>query len=148
MFRRLVSGSLWNRTSTALSPTTLAVTRGHFSVSRVALFSTRNNVMSTPGPLQQSMEEKIRKLLNPTSLEVKNESHLHRHHAPMQGVTSTETHFRMTIVSTSFEGQTLMQRHRTIYKLLDDELAMQDGVHALALVTKTPQEYAKMSSSS
>ncbi|KAI9597030.1 bola protein [Syncephalis fuscata] len=103
--------------------------------------------MALSGPLQQSMEEKIRVEFNPTTLEVKNESHLHRHHAPMQGVTSTETHFRMTIVSSVFEGKSLMQRHRAIYKLLADELAAQDGVHALALVTKTPQEYANMSSS-
>jgi stress-induced morphogen len=49
---------------------------------------------SSVGPIQQRMEEKIRAALSPTELIIENESHLHRHHAPMQGVNSTETHFR------------------------------------------------------
>mgnify|MGYP000627945636 FL=1 len=32
--------------------------------------------------------------LNPQTLEIYNDSHLHSHHKAMQGVTSKETHFR------------------------------------------------------
>lgn len=34
-----------------------------------------------------------------------------------------------------------MSRHRKVYELLDDEI--KGGVHALALVTRTPDEDAK-----
>ncbi|KAJ2582588.1 BolA domain UV induced protein Uvi31, partial [Coemansia sp. RSA 1797] len=47
------------------------------------------------GPIEKLIEERISKELAPTSLKIINESHMHRHHAPMQGVESTETHFRV-----------------------------------------------------
>ncbi len=46
----------------------------------------------------------------------------------------------MEVVSTAFDGKPLVQRHRMIYQLLQEELAMAGGVHALALKTKTPME--------
>ncbi|KAK9694723.1 BolA domain UV induced protein Uvi31 [Basidiobolus ranarum] len=90
------------------------------------------------GPIYLSMEKKLTEGLKPEKLEIVNESHLHAHHAPMKGVTSKETHFRVYVVSDQFEGKNLMQRHRMIYSLLNDELA--EGLHALALKTKTPKE--------
>ncbi|ORX91847.1 bola-like protein [Basidiobolus meristosporus CBS 931.73] len=90
------------------------------------------------GPVYQSIQKKLTENLKPDSLEIINESHLHAHHEPMQGVTSRETHFRVKIVSSQFEGKNLMQRHRMIYGLLNDEFAQ--GLHALALKTKTPKE--------
>ncbi|CAO3617830.1 unnamed protein product [Cunninghamella echinulata] len=56
----------------------------------------------------------------------------------MKGNTNKETHFKVTVVSDKFEGKTLMQRHRLIYSLLDDEL--KQGLHALTLKTKTQKE--------
>ncbi|CAM0137391.1 BolA domain UV induced protein Uvi31 [Umbelopsis sp. WA50703] len=95
------------------------------------------------GPVQQQMEAKLQEAFKPTILDIVNESHLHAHHEAMQGNTNRETHFRVTIVSEDFQGKNLMQRHRSIYNLLNDEL--QAGVHALSLKTKTPQEIEKSS---
>ncbi|CAO3693971.1 unnamed protein product [Umbelopsis ramanniana] len=95
------------------------------------------------GPVQQTMEAKLQEAFNPSILDVVNESHLHAHHEAMKGNTDKETHFRVTIVSDAFAGKNLMQRHRSIYTLLNDEL--QAGVHALSLKTKTPQEIEKSS---
>ncbi|ORZ01674.1 bola protein [Syncephalastrum racemosum] len=66
---------------------------------------------------------------------------MHSHHAAMEGNTNKETHFRITIVSDAFADKTLMQRHRSVYKLLNKEL--QEGVHALTLRTKTTAEIEK-----
>ncbi|CEP16802.1 hypothetical protein [Parasitella parasitica] len=100
-----------------------------------------NDFMETKekGPIQLSIEDKIIEALHPTVLEVVNESHLHAHHAAMKGNTNKETHFRLTIVSEEFKKKSLMQRHRLIYTLLDDELKNQ-GLHALTLKTKTQEE--------
>ena len=44
------------------------------------------------------------------------------------------------MVSGAFDGKTLVQRHRMVYSLLQEEIA--GGVHALALKTKSPAEAA------
>ena len=43
------------------------------------------------------------------------------------------------LISESFVGKPLVQRHRAVNACLKDELA--SGVHALALNTYTPQEW-------
>ncbi|KAI8976043.1 bola-like protein-domain-containing protein [Pilobolus umbonatus] len=94
------------------------------------------------GPIQEAIETKVSQALNPSIMEIINESHLHAHHAAMKGNTHKETHFKMTIVSEDFAGKSMMQRHRMIYSLLGDELQHQ-GLHALTLKTKTPAELQK-----
>ncbi|GES73948.1 bola-like protein [Rhizophagus clarus] len=79
--------------------------------------------MAEVGPVHQSIQKKLTNALNPTSLEIINESHLHAHHQAMKDVTSKETHFRVSIVSDHFEGKKLIQRHRLIYDLLNEEMA-------------------------
>ena len=81
--------------------------------------------------------------LTPTTLDIHNDSHLHAHHAPMQGVTSKETHFRVIITSEAFQSKMQAARHRLVYSLLKDELAQEGGIHALQLRTMTPEEEAK-----
>ena len=70
-----------------------------------------------------------------------NDSHKHKGHAGVQENVSAETHFRIEMVSKKFEGLKLPQRHRMVYSLLQDEMAQANGIHALQLSLKTPQEY-------
>ena len=42
------------------------------------------------------------------------------------------------MVSKAFEGKRKVQRHRTVYSLLDDEI--KGGIHALSLDLKAPSE--------
>jgi len=47
-------------------------------------------------------------------------------------------HFRLYVSSKAFEGKNLIQRHKMVYKALDE--AMQDGrIHALEITTEIPQ---------
>lgn len=48
-----------------------------------------------------------------------------------------ESKFAINIVSNSFEGMTLLKRHRSVYGLMADEMKI---VHAVSLDTKTPEE--------
>jgi acid stress-induced BolA-like protein IbaG/YrbA len=48
-------------------------------------------------------------------------------------------HFEALVVSDSFEGKSLVERHQVIYAALGD--AMRARVHALALKTLTPAQY-------
>ena len=58
----------------------------------------------------------------------------------MAGSTSQETHFRVVITSSAFEKKMQPARHRMVYSLLKDEMAMEGGIHALQLRTKTEEE--------
>ena len=86
--------------------------------------------------LQSRMREKLMISLNPTRLDVVNESHLHAGHASSPG--TGESHFRVLVVSTDFEGKSRVERHRIVNELLKDEL--RDGVHALAIKALAPGE--------
>jgi BolA protein len=97
--------------------------------------------MTQAGPLYRQIEAKIQQQLAPTFLDIQDDSAKHRHHQAMVGNTLPETHFRVTIVSEEFKGKPLIKRHRMINELLKEEFTQ--GLHALQLVTKTPEEYNK-----
>ena len=86
--------------------------------------------------IQQQIEQKLQALA-PQWLQVDNESH--RHHVPAH----SETHFRVVMVSSAFDGQRLIDRQRTIHAALADELA--GDVHALGMRLFTPEEWQKKS---
>ncbi|KAI8938718.1 hypothetical protein NX059_004586 [Plenodomus lindquistii] len=85
-------------------------------------------------------DKTITEALEPSTLEVYNDSHKHAHHKAMQGVTSRETHFRVVITSSAFQGKMQVARHRMVNSLMKDELAREGGIHALQLTTRTPEE--------
>ena len=71
----------------------------------------------------ETIRRKITERLAPETLEVKDESH-----------------FRIRVVSDSFEGLGAVARQRLINDILREELA--GPVHALAMKTLTPEENA------
>src|SRR5215467_2818943 len=78
-----------------------------------------------------AIETKLRAALQPTRVMVVDESELHKGHAGHR--PGGQSHFRVEIVSSAFEGQTRVDRQRRVYEILSDELKA--GVHALALKT-------------
>lgn len=87
--------------------------------------------------LQDTITAKLRSNFNIAELNVINESHLHAGHQP-QFDGSGETHFRIQLVSSDFEGQSRVARHRAINELLKPELDA--GLHAMALELAAPGE--------
>lgn len=77
--------------------------------------------------------KKLISSFSPLHLEVLNESYKHK--VP----EGSETHFKIQIVSKSFDNLNLIARHRLIYSCLDVEL--KTGVHALALDCKTENQW-------
>ncbi len=82
--------------------------------------------------MQTTIEQKLSGELEVDYLQVENESHLHNV-AP-----GAESHFKVTIVSNSFDDQILIKRHRAVNQILQQEMQQ---IHALALHTLTPQEW-------
>lgn len=99
----------------------------------------------TTGPVGRLIKERITAELNPQVLVIKNDSHKHAHHAAMRGSDNiTESHFRMTIVTDKFQGLNQPARHRLVYGMFKDEMAQENGIHAMQLSTKTPEEWEKL----
>ncbi|HEX7387280.1 MAG TPA: BolA family protein [Castellaniella sp.] len=70
--------------------------------------------------------------LNPTQLDVINESHLHVGHAAAQG----GCHFRVRLTCAQFQGLGTLARHRLVYDCVRD--LMPHPIHALAIEASTP----------
>ena len=85
------------------------------------------------------IREKLTTRLALEALEVIDESHLHAGHAGAR--EGGESHFRITVVSSQFEGLSRVARPRLINDILRAELA--GPIHALAMKTQTPEEAAR-----
>lgn len=66
--------------------------------------------------------------LNPETLDVIDDSHLHVGHA---GAKSGKGHFTVKIKSASFQDKNLVQSHRMVYEALGE--LMQTDIHALSI---------------
>jgi BolA protein len=81
--------------------------------------------------------EEIRQLLtsalNPENLEVIDESHKHAGHA---GAKSGKGHFVVNIISSCFEGKSLIEKHRMVYDALGN--MMETDIHALSIKADVP----------
>jgi len=87
-----------------------------------------------PAPLSQQRRELISsrlEALQPSHLEVIDESHQHVGHA---GSTDGANHFRVIISSSQFQGLSPVARHRLVYDRLSDLIP--HPVHALAIETR------------
>jgi BolA protein len=86
-----------------------------------------------------SVAETIRQrlaALEPQAPDLADESELHRGHAGYR--EGGGTHWRLSIVSPRFSGQSTVERHRMIYRALGN--LMQDPIHALAITARSPEE--------
>ncbi len=86
--------------------------------------------------MQQRIVARLTEGLDPTALDVVDESDRHAGHAGAR--QGGGTHYRVRIVSARFDRRSRVERHRLVYDLLTAEFA--DGLHALALIAKAPGE--------
>ncbi|KAL4239261.1 BolA-like protein 1 [Mactra antiquata] len=84
-------------------------------------------------PIENSIRSKLAETFKPEVLDVINESYMHS--VPK----GSETHFKVVVVTEKFDSLPLIKRHRLVNETLQDEL--QNGVHALSIVAKTPKQW-------
>ena len=84
------------------------------------------------GIVEESITSKLNELI-PNHLEVTNESY--KHNVP----EGSESHFKVVIVSSKFEGVNLVKRHQMVNTLLKEEF--NNGLHALSIMAKTPEQW-------
>lgn len=72
--------------------------------------------------------------LEPLSLAIEDESHLHAGHAGAK----EGGHYKITIVAAAFSGQNTVKRHRMIHAAVGD--LMRGRIHALSIRAFSPDE--------
>lgn len=90
--------------------------------------------------IKERISAKLTAAFAPDSLDVIDDSAKHAGHQFHPGGVEPrgETHFTVKVVSAAFAGKSRLARHRLVNDVLAQELA--DGVHALAIVAKSPGE--------
>ncbi|MBD9355329.1 BolA family protein [Methylomonas albis] len=81
-----------------------------------------------------NIKQKLEQAFKPELIEIIDHSAAHAGHAGNTG----GGHFHVTLVSTQFEGKSLVQRHQLVYQALGD--MMKDEIHALGINALTPSE--------
>jgi BolA protein len=80
--------------------------------------------------------EALRAAFPPAKVEVMDDSDQHIGHAGAR--PEGETHYSVRVISPAFAGMSRVARSRAAHDVLAGEFA--DGLHALQLTLKTPQE--------
>ena len=89
--------------------------------------------MTAPS-LHAAMTQALTERLEPVSMELEDDSAAHAGHAGAR----EGAHFNLRIVSARFAGMPRVARHRLVYDALRPWMA--EGVHALAIDARTPDE--------
>lgn len=89
------------------------------------------------GERANEIERRLVASLQPTRLQVIDDSDDHSGHAGHSG--DGESHFTVKLEAASFAGQSRVERQRAVYAALGDLMAP-DRVHALVIEAKAPGE--------
>lgn len=90
--------------------------------------------MNTPDRVER-IRDALQQKLAPLHIFVEDDSHRHAGHA---GARDGRGHFNVHVVSSAFEGQSALARHRAVYAAVGD--MMETDIHALSIKAHTPAE--------
>jgi BolA protein len=90
------------------------------------------------GPVAREMTRRLQDALQPTRLELMDDSAKHHGHSGYN--PAGESHFSLLIESAAFTGLNRVARQRLVYKALGE--LMDERVHALAIRAVAPGEAA------
>ena len=76
----------------------------------------------------QAIEKALERVFQESEIEIVNDSEAHRGHG---GYSDGETHFKLIIKSSKFNGMTRLEKHRAVHEALGSHLLRK--IHALEL---------------
>jgi BolA protein len=95
-------------------------------------------LLTRTDPILAKIEQRLKKTLSVTHLNLVDDSAHHRGHAESPGHAAS--HLKLLIVSPDFENKAPLERHRLIYAALGD--LMGTIIHAIHINASTPTEWA------
>ena len=97
---------------------------------------TATTPLPAAAPLADIIADRLTRVLEPTHLEVVNDSHPHAGHMGDDG--TGESHFTVIVESPAFAGASRVARQRAVNQALADLLSTR--IHALAIRARAPGE--------
>lgn len=91
--------------------------------------------MSDANTRVERIERALLLAFTPASVEIRDDSHRHAGH---EGARDGRGHFKVTIVSSAFEGMTALQKHRAVYAAVG--ALMETDIHALQIDARVPDQ--------
>jgi len=88
-----------------------------------------------PNLRRAEISRRLEAAFEPETLGVDDESYKHEGH---EGARDGRGHFRVLIIAEAFSGKSLLERHRMVYRVLDE--MMRNDIHALAIDAWAPEE--------
>lgn len=79
-------------------------------------------------------------MVSPAQVEAMIKAELPDAQVQVQDLTGGGDHYQAIVVSSQFEGKTLVQQHQLVYGALRQAMAT-EAIHALALKTYTPKTW-------
>ncbi len=90
------------------------------------------------GQYRDRIAAKLGAALQPTQIDIYDDSHRHAGHTGDNPDGHGETHFKVSVESAAFVGKSRVDRQRLVYGVLAAEL--KERIHALELVLRAPGE--------
>ena len=84
------------------------------------------------GPIESQIVNTLSSFMNLVSLKIINESFMHN--VP----EGSESHFKIVVVTNDFNNLSIIQRHKLIYKILDNLI---NKIHALSIHAFNEEEF-------
>ncbi len=88
-----------------------------------------------PQQRKSEITRTLKEAFDPETLGVEDESYMHVGH---EGAKDGRGHFRVLMIASVFDEKSMIERHRMIYRVLDD--MMRNDIHALAIDAWAPDE--------
>jgi acid stress-induced BolA-like protein IbaG/YrbA len=79
-------------------------------------------------------------MVNPEQVQEMIKSSLPDAEVQILDLTGGGDHYQAVVVSSAFEGKTLVQQHQIVYRAVQQAMATNE-IHALALKTYTPEQW-------
>ena len=84
------------------------------------------------GPIESQIVNTLSSFMNLASLKIINESFMHN------VLKGSESHFKIVVVTNDFNNISIIQRHKLIYKTLDN---LMNKIHALSIHAFNEEEF-------
>ncbi|NJM96371.1 MAG: BolA family transcriptional regulator [Phormidesmis sp. RL_2_1] len=78
-------------------------------------------------------------MISPDQLELMIKASLPDAQITTEDMKGTGDHYQIAVVSSAFEGLSLVKRHQLVYQAVNSAMSS-DAIHALSLETNTPEE--------
>tara|TARA_B110001454_G_scaffold160964_1_gene150378 strand:- start:139 stop:417 length:279 start_codon:yes stop_codon:yes gene_type:complete len=90
---------------------------------------------------QQEIETILKLVFSPTHIDLVDKSHTHTADKHIETMEDKERLYELTIVADAFKPMTLLERHQSIYKVLD--IMNNPGIHGIKIKASSPEEWKK-----